>query len=51
MDKVLERIKRQIEKHTDDENVLVNGYDLLKLVQEYEIEIGIKNRWNDERWD
>lgn len=51
MDKVLERIKEQLKKHRDDENVIVNRYDLMILIQEYEFEAGIKNRWIDERWD
>ena len=50
MDKVLERIKEQLEKYQDDENVIVNCYDLWDLVQEYEIETGRRKRWEDERW-
>ncbi len=49
MDKLLQRVKKQLEKHKDDENVIVNRYDLMILIQEFET--GIKKRWNDERWD
>jgi len=50
INKVLERIRKQIDKHKDDENVIVDRYDLMNLVQEYEFETRRKKRWNDERW-
>lgn len=51
MDKVLERIRKQLEAHGNDEWVPVDRYDLMNLVQEYEFETGRKKRWFDERWD
>lgn len=50
MDRVLKRLKKQLDKHKDDENVIVDRYDLMDLIQEYEIETGRRKRWNDERW-
>jgi len=50
MEDVLERLKSQMHKNVIDENVTVKHDDLLELIQEYEIETGIKKQWLDEWW-
>ncbi|WP_168714412.1 hypothetical protein [Niallia nealsonii] len=50
MDKVLERLKYQLENNSYKDEVLVSYYDLVELIQEYEIATGKKKRWTDERW-
>lgn len=50
MNEILERLKEQLEIRRDDEKVMVDRLDLMKLIQEYEIETGRKKRWPDERW-
>ncbi|MDM5186729.1 hypothetical protein QUF99_04935 [Bacillus sp. DX4.1] len=50
MNEILERLKVQLEIHRDDEKVTVDRLDLMKFIQEYEIEKGRKKRWSDERW-
>ncbi|CCW05902.1 MULTISPECIES: hypothetical protein [Bacillus] len=49
MNEILERLKEKIEIHCNDDNVTVDRLDLMKLIQEYEIEIGRKRIWLDER--
>lgn len=34
-----------------DKSITIELYDLIELVQEYEIETGRRKRWDDERWD
>ncbi|MDF9513198.1 hypothetical protein ACT7C1_16980 [Bacillus paranthracis] len=50
MDEILERLKEQLEIKCDDEKVMVDRLDLMKLIQEYEIETDRKKKWLDERW-
>ncbi|WP_198530563.1 hypothetical protein [Bacillus sp. LL01] len=50
MEKVLERLKEELEKNCLDEEIQVNRHDLTELIQEYEIATGRKKRWEDERW-
>lgn len=49
MDEILERLKEQLEIKCDDEKVMVDRLDLMKLIQEYEIETDRKKKWLDER--
>ncbi|HDR7790934.1 hypothetical protein AB1I92_29220 [Bacillus mobilis] len=50
MNGILERLKERLEIYCDDEKVIVDRLDLMKLIQEYETEAGRKKRWPDERW-
>lgn len=50
MNEILERLKEQLEIHRDGEKVTIDRLDLMKLIQEYEIETDRKKRWPDERW-
>jgi hypothetical protein len=46
----MERLKGRLEINRHDDEVIVDYYDLVQLIQEYEIETGRKKRWTDERW-
>lgn len=51
MNELPERLKYQLYKNCLDQSVTVDRYDLIELIQEYEIATGKKKRWNDEFWD